>query len=273
MTTYDALEASADSSRPLEIYRFALGSATYAYTSAEDTVTVGGVDYRPIGISRNAITQGVDARRAILNLTVRASNPFAQRYVLTPPGYKATLSVIRLQRDESPTFATQELIYKGSVKFVNFPDAGETAQIAVQTIESSTSRVVPRFSFMGMCNHMLYDVNCGVDPDLFAFSGTVSAVSGNVITLTGAGTSGIDFVGGYCRPNAVTDFRLIISQSGDNLTLLLPFEVNPTGQTVKAYAGCDHLLAGDCALVFDNVRRFGGFAYVPNKNVFTTGVR
>jgi len=170
MTSYDTLEASTDSSRPLEIYRFALGSQSYTYTSAEDVITLGGDDYRPIGIARNAITQGVDSRRAILNVTVPASNAFAQRYVLTPPGYKATLSVIRLQRDESPTFATQDLIYKGSVKFVNFPDAGETAQIAVQTIEAATSRTVPRFTFMGMCNHMLYDANCGADPDLFSFS-------------------------------------------------------------------------------------------------------
>jgi hypothetical protein len=41
---------------------------------------------------------------------------------------------------------------------------------------------------------------------------------------------------------------------------------------MQAFAGCDHLIEGDCALVFDQVAEFGGFAFVPSKDIFAQGV-
>jgi len=32
------------------------------------------------------------------------------------------------------------------------------------------------------------------------------------------------------------------------------------------------LIDGDCALVFDNVVEFGGFAFVPKRNIFQSGL-
>jgi hypothetical protein len=272
MANFDALESSLELSRPIEVYKFALGGTTFLYTSAEDEITLTPDTYVPEAISRNSIAQGQDDRRRVLDITVPSSNAFAAKYKVTPPGQKATLSIIRLQRDETPTFNTQELIYKGSVQSVQFPDAGETAKISVQSIEAASSRVIPRVTFIGQCNHVLYDAGCGVDPSLFDFLGTVSTVSGNDITLTGAGASGIDFVGGYCKPTAASDFRLILAQSGDVLTLMLPFESDVTGANVQAFAGCDHNIEGDCALVFDNIAENASFSFVPNKNPFATGL-
>lgn len=272
MTSFDVYESSRESSRPLEVYRFALGSDAYLFTSAEDEIVLGGDTYIPAGLSRNEIVQGSEERRRVLQITAPSSNAFAQRYINIPPGQKAAVSIIRLQRDEVPTFNTQVLVYKGSVTGVTFPDSGMTAQINVQSIESASSRVIPRFTYMGMCNHVLYDSGCGVDPTSFTHIGNVSAVSGSTITLDGAAASGLDFVGGYCRPTAQSDFRLILSQAGNVLTLLLPFETDVVGTNVQAFAGCDHLIEGDCALVFDNVIENGSFSFVPNKNIFSTGL-
>ncbi len=157
MSTFDALESSLESSRPIEVYRFALGGDTFLFTSAEDSITLGGDTYEPEAISRGPIAQGQEERRRVLDVTVPSGNSLALRYRGTPPGQKATLTIIRLQRDEVPTFATQELVYKGSVQSVRFPDAGETAKIAVQSIEAASSRIIPKFTYAGMCNHMLYD--------------------------------------------------------------------------------------------------------------------
>lgn len=272
MTSFDIFESSRESSQPIEVYRFALGSDSYLFTSAEDRITLGGETFVPTAISRNEIVQGLEERKRVLQLTMPSSNPFAQRYIQVPPGLKAVLSIIRLQRNEVPTFNTQVLVYKGSVTSVTFPDSGMTAQVNVQSIEAASSRIIPRFTYMGMCNHVLYDSGCGIDPSGFTHIGNVSAVSGSTITLDGAAASGLDFVGGYCRPTAQSDFRLILAQSGDVLTLLLPFETDVVSSNVQAFAGCDHLIEGDCALVFDNVAENGSFSFVPNKNIFQTGL-
>lgn len=272
MADFGTLESSLQDSNPLEVYKFALGGQSFLYTSAEDEIVLGADTYEPIAISRNEIQQGQDARKRILEVTVPASNAFAQRYVVTPPGQRATLSIIRLQRDEVPTFSTQVLVYKGSVQSAQFPDDGQTAKIAVQSIEAASSRTIPRFTYSGMCNHILYDERCKVDPALFNHIGNVTVESGNDITVTGAGAAGLDFTGGFARPSAVTDFRLIVAQAGDVLTLLIPFEVPVLNTDVQAFAGCDFLIEGDCALVFDQVIEFGGFAHVPSKDIFSEGL-
>jgi len=131
---------------------------------------------------------------------------------------------------------------------------------------------MPTYTYQGLCNHVLYGPGCLVDPVAHRFTGTVTATSGLTITVPGAGASGIKFKSGYCKPTTITDYRMITAQSGDVLTLLMPFASSPLGATLELFAGCDHNVSGDCKNVFNNVDRFGGFNWVPNKNIFNTGV-
>jgi hypothetical protein len=119
---------------------------------------------------------------------------------------------------------------------------------------------------------VLYDNSCGALAASFDLLGTVSTTSGNTVTVPGVASSGLDFVGGYIRPTGAQDFRMVLAQSGDVLTLLLPFQTDPTGLDVQVFAGCDHVHDSDCALVFDQVANFGGFAFVPSKDVFAQGL-
>jgi hypothetical protein len=274
MTSFATLEASRESSRPLEIYEILIGNDEYRYTSGPSDLTVGASIYTATAISRNAIEQGSDSQARNLVLTLPGDNAFAARYRNIVPGQRATVNVWRLQRDESPSFNTRILLYKGQVMSVRFPQDGYTAEIAVRSIEQALNRSIPRYTFMGMCNHILYSPACGADPLLHDVVGTVSAVSGNTITLPGANAKPDGFYnGGYCRPlSGDDDFRMILSHVGNVLTLLLPFAEDVNGAQVQAFAGCDHLVDGDCATVHDRVAEFGGFPFVPNKNVFQTGL-
>lgn len=275
MTSFATLEASRESSRPLEIYEVIQGTEISRWTSAEDDLVVGGETYEATPISRNNIEQGSDSQVRNLVLTLPGDNDFAEKYRLVVPGQRASVTVWRLQRDEVPTFNTKILLFKGQVMSVRFPQDGFTAEVVVRSIENALNRNVPRFTFMGMCNHILYDSRCGVSSDPFDVIGTVSAISGNTITLPGASSQPDQFFrGGFCRPvSGDPDFRLILSHVGNVLTLLLPFHVNPVGLSVQAFAGCDHTVTGDCALKFNNVLRFGGFPFVPNRNIFQTGLQ
>jgi len=274
MTSFSSLEISRESSRPLEIYEIRVGNDTYRYTSAEDDVTVAGDLYEATAVSRNNIEQGSDSQARNLLVTLPGNDPFAARYRNVVPGEKATVNVWRLQRDEVPTFNTRILLFKGQVMACRFPQDGYTAEVTVRSIEQALNRNVPRFTFAGMCNHILYDDRCQADPNLFDLVGTVSAASGVTITVPGANAKPDQFYrGGYCRPvSGDVDFRLILSHVGNVLTLLLPFSVNPVGVSMQVFAGCDHLITGDCALKFDRVISFGGFHWVPRKNIFESGL-
>lgn len=268
--TFDSLESSVESSEPIELYKFTLGNEVFLWSNTEDTITIGVDVYLPETLKRSDLAIGKDERKKVVTVEVPATNILAQRYIGTPPGQRASLSIFRVQRQDGPLETA--LIYKGSIRVVQFPEDQDVAKISLQSIEAASSRSLPRMTFMFQCNHVLYDNQCQVSEALFQHIGNVTSVSGDTITVSGAGASGLDFAGGYVKPAGFTDFRLVLSQSGDVLTLLLPFEQNPTGGNVTAQAGCDHTLEGDCSQVFANEIEFGGFAFVPNKNVFASGL-
>ncbi len=272
MATYDQLESSTEGSRPIELYEFSLGSTFFRYTSAEDEITIGADVYTPLAIARGKIVQGSDQSNRNLTVTMPASNELAQEYVTVPPGQKVGLNIFRYQRDESPAFDTQVLLFKGRVQSVTFPNDGHSAEFTIRSLETAMNGNLPRFSFSGQCQHILYDDACGAVATDFDHLGSASSISGNTITVSGASGSGLDFVGGYLRPTGANDFRMIIAQSGDVLTMLLPFQEDPTGENMQVFAGCNHLIEGDCALVFDQVANFGGFPFVPNKDLFAQGL-
>lgn len=273
MADSDTLESSVEDSRPIELFEFSLGATFFRFTSAEDELTVAGDVYTPIAIARGRIEQGSDQSNRNLSVTMPTDTDFALKYVSIPPGEKASLNIFRFQRDEVPAFDTQVLLFKGNVQSVAFPNDGHSAQFAIRSIESAMNRLLPRFTFAGMCQHILYDAACGAIDTDFDHTGIASSILNNTITVSGASASGFDFTSGYLRPTGTNDFRMVRSQSGDVLTLLLPFQADPTGVSMQVFAGCDHLILGDCALVFDQVINFGGTPFVPNKDIFAQGLQ
>lgn len=272
MTTFDALETSQEGSRPLEVYAINLGIVQYRYTSDPSDVVVGGLTYTATPIKRGAIVVGQAERRRILSITVPVTNEFARLFLGPPPGQKARVIIYRLQRDEVPTFSTVRRIYDGSVLSVQFPN-GTDAVLSTQTREAGVGRHLPRYSQMGACNHTLYGPGCDVPAAAFQYTGTVTAVSGRTITVAGASGAGFNFTGGFVRLNGgAPDFRMVLSQAGDVLTMLLPFPTSVLGAALDCFAGCNHLVTGDCSTVFDNVIQFGGFPFVPSRNIFSKGV-
>ncbi len=270
---FDTLTKSTEESRPIEVYEITLGSTVHRWTSSEDELTIGGNVYEAIPIRRNAVVLGTDQGRRTLQLTVPASNPFAREFEDgSIPGEIATVLVFGYQRDEVPAFDTRILVFTGIVQSVDFSKDGAEATINVRSLESALSKNVPRFTAAPTCGNFLFDSRCGVDPSLHNFIGTVSLVAGVDMTLTGAGASGHKFTGGYVRPVTENDFRMVIAQSTDVLTLNRALQHDQTGELVQAFAGCDLLIEGDCALVFDNVIEFNGKPFVPNRNPYQSGL-
>lgn len=278
--TYDAFANTIESSRPIEVYRFIQGGQTFEFTSAEDEVTVDAVPYAPATISRGKIGQSPTDRNAILEIRVPITNAFARRYRASTPGARASIQIKRVQRGDFP--GPQSItIYDGFVGSVAFENEMKEAVIACRPIESASSRPVPRFSYQSLCNHVLFDDACKVDDtdSRWRLTVNVSAQSGATITVPGAGAFGADWwVGGFVEIDGGDDARLVLAQSGNDLTLLLPFPQSAVGRQIIAFAGCDHTIT-TCDTKFDtpedtdsNVINYGGFAFVPTRNPYQTGL-
>lgn len=268
--TFNLKEISPADGQPTELYEFAIGSEVFNYTSSEDEIVVGAITYTPVEIERTNITLGSETRRDVLSVTMPSSVAPASRYIQIVPGQRGSLTIKRQHRTDTPTPETI-VIFKGIVRAVGFTDNGLTAELSVVPITTGLGREVPRFTFQGLCNHVLYDSRCKVLQSTFQTTATVTVEVGNVFTIPGLSAE-VDgfFTGGFVQLGT-TDFRLILSHTGDDVTLLLPFPESIVGVSVDVFAGCDHTLA-TCKTKFNNVIEYGGFAFVPLRNVFVSGI-
>lgn len=279
--TFDAFENSLESGTPVEIYVIELGAETFLFTSAQIDFDVAVPDplagtYTAVAITRGQISQGAgDQTEDKLEIVMPADNEFVARYVNVAPANKAQVSLYQIHRDDPD--AEIVLLFRGVMGSISFQKDVREATLQVQALTKARSRTIPRVTFQGLCNHMLYDGRCKLVESSFEFNLTVTVVTDNVITVPGAGSiaiglapAGDAFEAGFVENSG--DFRLVINQSGDDLTLLIPFATSPLGLTVRCVVGCKHRLELDCDDKFSNVVNYGGYPFVPLKNPFTTGL-
>lgn len=268
--TYDAEETGVESGRPVELYEIRLGIETFRYSSGEDDIVVSGNTWEALPLQRGNIPISPEARTQPIEVTMPASNEFAQKYTASIPSSQATLQIFRVHRGDLTDTA---LLFKGVVKSVKFEDAGSQATLLVVPVEGGLAKAMPRIDFGGQCGHMLYDARCKVVAGSFRYQGTAGGVSGATLTVAGLDASkGAGWATAGEVVLASGDRRMIIRHTAtDTLQLLFPFEEDPTGQTVDVYAGCDHTI-GTCESKFSNEENFGGCPFVPNRNPFTSGL-
>lgn len=267
---FNDYEKSDENGQPVELYEFMIDAEAFRFTSSESTISSGGVDYRPVAISRNGFGQAMGERPDAMVVSLPTNEDFVKRFILTPPGIVVPFTLRRFHLND-PDLQVK-ILFRGVVKSVIFVEDGHKAEVHSAPITSAFSRTIPRFSYSGLCNHMLYDARCKIDEHDPAWEKHlhISAVANDQITADGAGAFGADFfVAGFVESG--NDFRQVIKQVGDVLTLQLPFLISPLGNTLRCLAGCKLRLT-DCRVKFDNVLNFGGFPYTPQKNPFASGL-
>lgn len=273
--TFEQYETSEESSEPIDLYMFAVGSFIRYYTSSEDQIITGGHTYEPIPISRTSVELNSEDLMAPIEITVPSGNEFAQKYLNVPPGQEAVVTVDRLQRDDVGEELQRE--FTGSAHSVKFSEDFSKAIIGAFWTTAKNNRQILRYTFAGQCGYVVGDPDtCKVNLELsdFKHTGQAAAEVGAVLTVTGIVGNFDDgfFTGGIVRTVTFDDRRFILEHVGNDLTLLLPFHDDILGTNVDVRAGCNHLADEDCAIKFDNVIEFGGWPYVPKKNPFKSGI-
>jgi uncharacterized phage protein (TIGR02218 family) len=266
--SYDSLSSGAETSKPIELYTISVGGTVYYYTSAEDEITIGADTWEPLAIEREVITAEAKEREgAELKITMPATTAVAREYINTVPGVITTIEIQRVERDDIGATDTKVKIFEGVLSSVSFENDAEIASVHCRGQVDQAGRPMPRYTYQGLCNHVLYDARCGIVESSFKFTGEVIAVSGNTITVEGADAQADGYYNSGFVEFASNDHRLILDHTGEVLTLVLPFAQSPLGQQVDLFAGCDHTISV-CKSKFNNVENYGGFAFVPILNPF-----
>ncbi len=267
MPTFEELEASQESGSRVEIFTLAQGSTMYRmHNSVEATVSYLGDTYTKTQVSRGAISTGEES----LEIKLAGSHPFTLSFSTIAPGQTASLTIQSYHRANP---ADVRVIYKGVVMSVAFTrDMAESA-LSLIPINEAFNKEIPERTFQAACNNVLFDPDCKVSSGSFSHIGAVSALVDNVATITGLLAAKGDgwATGGYLS-YGVLDYRLILRQNGDDVSLVLPFHEDVLAENVSVFAGCDHTI-DTCLAKFANDINFGGHPHVPTKNIFLTGLK
>ncbi len=274
--TFVAQETSVETGSPVELYTITHGSDTFHYTTSEETLILGTDTFTAIEISRDDILVGPQSRTQTITIELKSNNEFAARFIGVQPSDKATVTIERFHRFDSADPDQRVEFFKGQVRSVAFIGDGFKSKLSVMPLTGALSQTIPLFTFQSPCNNVLFDSRCKVLKANFNFVGTVTAVSADGRTLTVPGLDAAKGVGfataGQIEITTTGDPRDILTHSAtDQVKILLPFRETILDVGVTVFSGCGHAIA-DCKDDFDNVVNFQGHAFVPLRNIFSSGL-
>ena len=258
--SYDSMEESAASSKPVELYDFADDNGYHwRYTSCAEIITHQVNNYIPEPCNRTEINLTSDHFRNAVDITLGRNNTFAIQYLIAPPEGVVTLTIYRLQGSE------YIYLWSGMVISVTF-DGDGIPTVKCEPKSSSISRVGRRRRCQIMCDHALYDSGCNVTQNSFRVTGTLASVSGVSI---GSSVFGTKADGWFTAGKLIvgTAKRLIKSHTGTTIIISRPILGIGAGSSFSAYAGCDHTPA-TCLSKFAKKINYGGQEYLPLINPF-----
>lgn len=279
--TYTTIESSTAEGRPYYLYQFVEGDQVWRFTSqAIDWTSAASeretITWEAAAISHGDVVQTSEIERGRMELTWPLSHPFARRFLAPLGNTPVTLTIFR---GHEQVLGETVAHWKGRV--VGAEVEGVRILLNCESVFSTLRRAGVRAKYQRLCRHALYGRGCGLDIGFHWQTGTVTAVSGNALTiLEAAGQPDGWFRGGVLRFEAQLGF--ITGHVGTTLTLSRPMlelaaalaapEVAPeTGDPLPVVAdiapGCD-LRASTCAAKFGNLANFGGFPEIPGRNPF-----
>lgn len=270
--TYDALERSDELGRPNRLYEFDRGGLITRYTSSARDITYDSEVWSSYlgGISDSGVQQIGAGETDQFTIRTAWDFPPALLFLGTPPSTPVSVTVRRFHTDDD----TAPVIWVGEVRAVRRRDEG-VAEIICESLMSGLNTAGLRLAYSRGCPHFVYDSQCRVVKASFAHSFTVTAKTGNTLTVTGLGAFAADyFLGGFIEweiATGINERRDIESSTGTVLTLLGLTDGIPVSTVGTAYPGCQRN-AKDCVDKFSNGDNYGGCKDMPGDSPFVLGI-
>lgn len=265
--TFNAIENSNDEGRPIFLYAFTLGAATWRYTSSDADVTIGGYRWTAVPISDDGVKLTGEANTDTLTITAPSTIAPAQMFIGTPPAMPIRVKIFHYHEDDTEMV----LGYIGEVMQVNQPQPGQ-ATISCDTITISMQRDGLRFAWQRTCGYALYDpTTCKADKSAKEMVLQIFDIVGNDVQFSGLdGVADGTLDGGFIEwqhPSRGTEYRGIERQVGGVCTMFGLADGLYYGLEVKAYPGCRRNTS-DCSGKFNNLDNYGGVPDMPGKSPF-----
>lgn len=259
----------------IELYKFVMGSTTWTYTSGNEAIVYNSETYSKVSLGRGESETRNELSKAKMDVRLDVLDSMAQQILTVFT--EQTLSLTLYVQDQETS--TTSVAWKGRLS--SMKPTKNTLVLTFESVFTSLRRPGLRARYQKICRHVLYGRGCGLDQDDFLVSGRLTALVGNVASVTEAALESDGYyLGGMLRaPNGLYGF--IVGHTGSTLTLQRPLETlvsdwNNSGYglnyggfyggiPVDIFPGCDHLRT-TCLDKFNNLDNYGGFPWIPSRN-------
>ena len=264
--TYAIDDKSVHDGQPIRLFKFVGPAASYLYTSFHDQVSHAGDTYEPTTIQ--SASRSVSSSSDVIEFTVELpkTTQLAIDYLLGIQPQSLSLTVFERHGVAGETVTIWEGEYRGA----SLARGGDMAIFRTSSrFDETFSAEAPRPTFQPLCNHRLYDARCQVNEALFDHTTLAQTVAANGVDITlnsNGGQADGFYDGGEIERALDGERRLIISQTGNDITIATPFDGIAELEIVKVFAGCDRRVR-TCLDKFDNVKRFTAFPDIPEQNI------
>lgn len=273
---FDALQTSEHSGKVIEFYKFSNNDQSFRYTSSTEEPEYNDETYGHVAITRERVAQTTNLDKSGLVIKMDLGAQLVQEYLRRKPATPYCLTLFRIH------FGDDEVKQLWQGRIMTMRPKGDVAEFQLESILTALNRMGLQKEYQNLCNHTLYDgIGCPVVKALHARAGTVTAIAGDTITVSGL-TLFIDdwFNGGFIEL-ADGDQRDVIrsTQSTGLLRVTHRFAASclQVGDPVTVYDGCQHRWIEDCLGKFatetTDGEAHGGYPLTGSRNPFKTGVQ
>ena len=287
--SFDAKESGVYSGEPFELYRFAMGTVVWTYTSGDTAITYNAEVYEPEAIERAEIEQNRELESSTIQIEMPLTTVVAQQFIMFTPPDPVWLTIYAGHHGDSEVIVR----FSGKIEQATLTDI---CKLRVRSTIGALRKRIPGPTYQQACNRMLYSDACGasmdgngVYPAFVANHWTfkVGAIGADGVTISvdqGASESSsfVSYWGTHFSDDPTTlprlDWGKLVAPTGHQMMigshssayqLVLKGRVPQlaVGDVVTVYRGCRRTLA-HCNF-YGRTHRFMGFDIQPGKNPFS----
>lgn len=268
--SFDAIERSTATGRPVELYEFRYGSAkdaVYRYTNADSDKTEGGVVYKAIPINRDGYKSSGKTDNATMTIKVSEEADIAELFTAYPPTQPVTVIV----RAGHLSDGQKQYLVVWSGRVLSTAKEGNESILTCENTLVSLKRAGLRANWQYGCRHVLYGPGCKASQAKATRTTTVVRISPSGAIVLPAGwnqdTEFAYFKGGMLRwqTDKGTEYRTIRNCTENGISYHGPLRGLEAGMTIAVILGCNHKM-NHCQEVHDNILNYGGQPWIPLKN-------
>jgi len=224
---------------------------------AQSAITAGGNVYAPLaGCQISAVKHVIGGEVPSMEIQGAHNNQGTAAFTTSDIDiglYDSAEVQLYIVNRANPT--TLGLLFTGTIQPVNYDISGMVSFDVRGPSVGAGTNYIQRFA--PMCRTDLFSPLCGVNPDSYALSATVTAVVNRFNFTVSIAPADNYLNGGTVLTDSGVAFE-IAAQTGGSLTAYLPFHrVLAVGMSLTLWPGCDKRIA-TCHSKFNNTANFQG---------------